>query len=145
MKTLSKNNIILLVISGIFVLVLLSFLFERVSFVQGSVSVTDEYQATTTSTGTFAAIQTLTSTTTPKQGTLGSVIITGAAAGQIVITDATTSNITQRSADQSTSTIRLADIPVSAAAGTYTFDIVYKRGLVVSVIGTMPTTTITFR
>lgn len=101
----------------------------------------DPYMATTTSTGTFAN-QTLLKT---GQGTLGSVIITGAAAGQILILNATTTNINLREASKATSTIRLLDIPASAAAGTYSADVAFTDGLVVSILGTQPTTTITWK
>lgn len=111
----------------------------------GSIIDGQGYQSTTTSTTMFATEALLTSSPTSSAGILGHVVITGAAAGQIIISDATTSNINLRSADQSSTTIRLADIPVSAAAGTYVFDVVFKRGLYISTVGTMPTTTITWK
>ena len=103
----------------------------------------DPYMSTTTSTvaGQFAA-QTLLKT---GQGTLGSVIITGAGAGQILLLDATTTNINLRAASKATSTIRLLDIPPSAAAEAFPVDTVFVDGLTVSIIGTQPTTTITWK
>ncbi len=77
--------------------------------------------------------------------TLGSVVITGAAAGVINIYDATTSNVNLRTGNVPTSTILKATFPASAAAGTYTFDTTVTNGLYVSILGTMPTTTITYR
>lgn len=100
-----------------------------------------EYQGTTTSTGNFAVDQLV--QTGP--GTLGSIVITGAAAGTINIYDATTSNITLRAPSMSSSTILKATMPVSAAANTYTFDVLLSNGLFVNTVGTMPTTTITYR
>ena len=107
-----------------------------------SVSVTDEYMATTT--GESSAADSI-FTLRDGQATLGSVVITGAATGWMEIYDATTTNISLRDASQSTSTILIAHIPVSAAAGTYTFDVLAKRGLTVYIEGTQPTTTITWR
>ncbi len=100
-----------------------------------------EYNGTTTSTGRFQPEQLIQS----GAGTLGSIVITGAAAGTINIYDATTSDITKRTGNVATSSILVASMPVSAAAGTYTFDELLTNGLYVSVIGTMPTTTITSR
>ena len=73
-------------------------------------------------------------------GTLGSVVITGAAAGTYNFYDATS---TVQHSDYATTTI--ASIPVSAAAGTYTFDAKYTRGLVLEIIGTVGTSTITWK
>lgn len=107
----------------------------------GSVSISNEYHATTTSTGRFNVPYTLQTIS----GTLGSVIITGAATGVINIYDATTTNASLRSADQATSSILIATFPASAAANTYTFDQIFTRGLIYDVVGTMPTTTVTYR
>lgn len=109
--------------------------------VLGSTSRGSEYQATTTTAGSFLPEQLLQT----GGGTLGSVIITGAAAGVINIYDATTSNVSLRTNQPASSSILLATFPVSAAAGTYTFDRVFFTGLYVSVVGVMPTTTVTFR
>ncbi len=108
---------------------------------ESSVSQSGEYHGTTTSTGRFPTLVVLQSTS----GTLGSVVITGAAAGVINIYDATTTSATQRSADQATSSILAATLPASAAANTYTFDRIMKRGIIVEIVGTMPTSTITYR
>lgn len=78
-------------------------------------------------------------------GTLGSIVITGAAAGTMNFYDATTSNINLRTGNTATSTILKASFPASAAAGTYTLDTLVTNGLYVSIVGTMPTSTITYR
>jgi hypothetical protein len=109
----------------------------------GSVSVTDEYQATSTR-NAFDG--------TPNGGistgkvlctgpcTLGSIVITGADVGVIEFYDATS---TAQHTDYATTT--LVSISASTAAGTYTFDLQASRGLLYRVVGTAPTTTITFR
>ena len=107
----------------------------------GSVSRSSEYHATTTSSVRFQP-ETLLLT---GNGTLGSVVITGAAAGVMNLYDATTSNIDLRTNNLATTSIYVASFPASAAAGTYTFDRILIRGLYVSIIGTMPTSTITWR
>jgi hypothetical protein len=110
-----------------------------VSPLVGSVAVGNEYHATTTYNGsgvpTFATSQLLISNTS---GTLGSVVITGAVAGAMIIKDATSTT------DLSAKIV--ATFPASAAAGTYTFDTVLFRGLLVTTsAGLVPTTTITYR
>lgn len=107
----------------------------------GSVSASSEYHATTTSTGRFTAQTSITTT----GGALGSVIITGAATGVINLYDATTTNVALRTGQKATSTILVATFPASTAAGTYTFDEILYDGLFIDIIGTMPTTTITYR
>lgn len=104
------------------------------SVIQGS-----EYHATTTRTYNGIAMTNL-SVLQTGAGALGSVVITGAAAGVINIYDATS---TQTNASWATTT--LATIPASAAAGTYTFDVIFQKGLLIEIIGTTPTSTITSR
>lgn len=116
-------------------------LYRPVSPAFGSTSRGSEYQGTTTTTGSFLPEQLVQST----GGTLGSVTITGAATGVINIYDATTSNVSLRTNQTASTTILLATFPASAPAETYTLDRVFFNGLYVSVIGTMPTTTITYR
>lgn len=132
----------LVVIWGIFVLSRIDFSRDQGAF--GSVSETSEYFSTTTTpvfSGSFTNPRILKTGT----GALGSVIITGAGAGVITLVDATTTNASLRSAGQATTSITLAEIPLSAAAGTYTFDVVFKRGLILTVTGTAPTSTVTWR
>lgn len=111
----------------------------------GSVGVGSSYQATTSSTGRFTVPANLTSSTTAANGTLGSIVITGAAAGVINIYDATTTNINLRTGQTATSSILIASFPASTAAGTYTLDENFYTGLIYDVVGTMPTTTVTYR
>lgn len=111
---------------------------------QGSVSVSDEYNATSTgefltTTGTSAILY-----LKSQQGALGSIVVNGAAAGEIFVYDATTTDNNLR-ASVATSSIMRVNIPLSAAAGTYTYDITMGTGIIVEVIGTAPTTTITSR
>lgn len=110
--------------------------------VGASVSQGSDYHATTTSTGRFNPAVSLVQS---GNSTLGSVIITGAAAGTIEIYDATTSSVSLRAASMASSTILLASFPASTAAGTYTFDQIAQYGILVSITGTMPTSTITYR
>lgn len=105
----------------------------------GSVSKSNEYQATTTysklGVPTFGVNQTLISN---NGGVLGSVIITGAVAGPIKIMNASSTT------DTASNTI--AVFPNSTAAGTYTFDSIVTRGLIIETTsGLLPTTTITYR
>lgn len=117
----------------------------------GSVQATDEYFSTTTAAnGNYGAISSVAYSirrnTLPVQGSLGSVVITGAGTGVMNFYDATTTSVLLRAANMPTSTILLASFPVSAAANTYTFDIIYRNGLTYDVtVGAVPTTTITYR
>ena len=112
----------------------------------GSVSVTDEYIATSTATNSVYGAFTTGRLIKPGQGTLGSVVITGANTGIVNFYNATTSNVLKRTNNTPTSTILMASIPASAAAGTYTIDGLYTDGLLVVLeSGNMPTTTITYR
>lgn len=127
------------------IMFLFAFISGQSQNVGASVSDGQGYYATTTSTGTFTYPTTMTPTTTPSSGIFGSVIITGAAAGVINIYDATTTNVNLRTGQRATSTILLATFPASTAAGTYTFDRVYNTGLIIDMIGTSPTTTVTYK
>ena len=113
----------------------------------GSVAQTSEYNATTTSTySPFPSITLLTSSTTRQTGTFGSFIQTAAgSSGAINVYDATTTNVNLRLGNVPTSTILMASLPIAAAAGTYTYDAVFKTGLLVVVEGTAGTTTMTWR
>lgn len=83
-------------------------------------------------------------------GVLGSVVVTGPNVGNLQIYDATTTDNTKR-VSAATSSLLLADIPsvvtgnATSSATTYTFDVEFKRGLVVDKVGVAPTTTITYR
>ena len=105
----------------------------------GSVTQANEYNATSTNSHDGVALPTLT-VIKAGGGALGSVVITGAAAGVINIYDATS---TMTNTDWATAT--LATIPASTAAGTYTYDIVFHKGLMYELVGVAPTSTITWR
>lgn len=112
----------------------------------GSVSQTGEYQSTTTdgswNNGPFYRVA------KTGQGTFGSVVITSATATVLNIYDATTTDITQRTGNLSTSTILLAKFGLSTAVGTYTFDSMFYRGLLIETTsggGLISSSTITYR
>lgn len=101
----------------------------------GSVDQAGEYQSTFVSTG-------YTDLTVIKNGagTLGSVVLTGAAAGVLNLYDATS---TVNNAQWATTT--LASFPISAGTGTYTFDVIFQKGLLIDYVGVVSTSTITWR
>jgi len=110
----------------------------------GSVQRSGEYHST--STGSYTSL--LTNPVVALKsgvGTLGSVTITGANTGVMHFFNATTTDVNDRTGNLSTSSIWLGSIPASTAAGTYTFDTVFFDGLFVEIVGTPPTSTITFR
>ena len=110
----------------------------------GSVPTSESYIATSTKNfnGTaMASINVLKAT----DGQLGKVVITGAGAGQINLWNATTSNVNLRTGNKASSTILLATIPVSAAAQEFEFDAQFTDGLLYELIGTAPTSTITYK
>jgi hypothetical protein len=106
----------------------------------GSVNQANEYHATTTS---YLAVPT--GAVKEGYGALGSVVITGAGAGLIEIFDATTTNSGLRAASMTTTSIQMVSIPESTAAGTYTFDMIFKNGLIITTQTVRPTSTITWR
>ena len=113
----------------------------------GSVSVSNEYQATTSNPNQPLSVNQII-----KAGpaTLGSVIVTtaGAAGGHLSFYNATTSDSTKRESKYSTSTQLRVALPNNLVAGTYTFDIDFPIGLVVVYTGTagaQASTTITYR
>jgi len=112
----------------------------------GSVSVTDEYRATSTASSGIYGAFTGDNFVKTGQGTLGSVVITGANTGIVNIYNATTSNVNLRTGNKASSTIHLASFPANTAAQTYTFDVGFTDGLFIDLeSGLMPTTTITYR
>ena len=141
-KTLKGIGIAIII--GV-VFIIMTMLVTSIQTVQGSVSVTDEYRATTT--GEFmtaegtGAIMTIVS----RSPMLGSIVITGLTTGEMFVYDATTTDITLRAATFSTSSITRVHIPPSLAVGVYTFDIQMDKGLIIETVGTAPTTTITYR
>ncbi len=78
-------------------------------------------------------------------GILDKVVITGAATGVINFYDATTTNASIRF-PQATSSLRvIASFPASTAADSYPVNVAFTNGLISEIIGTTPTTTITYR
>lgn len=114
--------------------------------VEGSVIVASEYNATTSpqrlsnGTGNGTAILVKSGFTT-----LGSVIVTGTNTGTINFYDATTSDVTKRTNNTPTTTILIASLLGNIATGTYTFDVNVNNGLLYEGVGTVPTSTVTFR
>lgn len=121
-------------------------LFQGSREAYGSVNDTAEYTATTTASNANAYGTTIIGSTVVATSsiTLGSVVITGANTAVWNIYDATTTDVTKRKL--ATSSLLIATFPASIVAGTYTFDVRLKDGLLIDVqSGTMPTTTITTR
>lgn len=111
----------------------------------GSVAVGNDYNATTTE-----ATWTLARRIKSGPGSLGSVIVTNTGAtSPLTIYDATTTDILGgRAASMSTTSVTIAKFPVGTTAGTYTFDVDLRYGLIVetSTGGTgVASTTITWR
>lgn len=105
--------------------------------IAGSVSNGSEYNATTTD----ATWNTSYNTVVTGTGTLGSVIVTLTSNAPIAFYDATT---TGPHSDHATTTIAAFK---TTTAGTYVFDAVFTRGLVVETVSTVgkASTTITYR
>lgn len=110
----------------------------------GSVGITGEYHST--STGEFISNSSTYSLGIIKNegGTVGSVVITGTGAGKMNFYDATTTDSTLREVS-ATSSIQKISIQESTAVGTYTYDAIFKDGIILEIIGAQPTTTITWR
>ncbi len=147
MKTLAYKHVLsFLVTSFLFVAaIVLGNAYAQIA--QGSNNAeASDYMATSTAASNAYGAFTIGRVIRKGSGSFGSVIITGANTGIVNIYDATTTDVTLRTGQTATSTILLASFPASTAAGTYTFDAVYKQGLYVDLVaGNMPTTTITFR
>ena len=106
----------------------------------GSVSVSNEYNSTTTNalSAPLALLKT-------GQGSLGSVVVTGAGTtGRMDFYNATTSNVNLRTGKVATSSIWLASFGATEAAGTYVFDVFFTKGLLVDITSNS-SSTITFR
>lgn len=137
---MTKLEKILLSFSITFSIFVVGFmLFKNPQPVYGSVSQGSSYHSTTTRAFNGTALTNL-SLLQLGPGDLGSVVITGAGTGVINIYDATT---TGPHSDSATTTI--ASFPASTAAGTYTFDAQYYKGLIIEIIGSAATSTITYR
>ena len=129
----------------------LGVLFQKPWQVGASVEVGSQYQSTTTPqvadrTNLCPAISgngRASSTT----GILGSVNVLLTGQGSLTIYDATTTNAALR-AEQATSSLIVADFPASPTAGSYHFDVEFKRGLLVDYTTTgtgVASTTISYR
>jgi len=106
----------------------------------GSVSVSNEYYATSTPQGGPGWN---TQKIKVGAGTFGSFVITKAGDSEIWFLDAT--NTPLKIDNFATTTSLLAHFPASAAAGTYTFDVNFSKGLVIYVpTGNTGTSTITW-
>lgn len=123
-------------------LILVNLWSDREQKAVGSVADGQTYSATTTKAfdGTALPTNTIIKSGT---GTFGSVVITGANTGVMAFYDATTTDSTLRT---NTATTTIAVFAASTAAGTYTFDVTVKYGLIYQLVsGTAPTSTVTFR
>ena len=121
---------------------LISVMSKEPSIALGSVRVGDEYLATTTDAGWSIATATGTCKDTITSNTiLGSVIVTKTSNATLTIYDATTTT-----AHSLHPTTTIASFPLTTV-GTYTFDVIAKRGVCVVVDTTVgvASTTITTR
>lgn len=78
-------------------------------------------------------------------GVLDSVVITGASTGVLNFYDATTTNASIRFPQATSSLQVVASFPASTAANSYLVNVAFTNGLITGIIGTTPTTTITYR
>jgi hypothetical protein len=109
----------------------------------GSVSATNEYNATTTPSGVGAWTDQLIHA---GRGSLGSVIITKAGDTEFVLYDATSTGAVINDGSFNKSNKQLVRVTENLVAGTYTFDTYFNDGLVIDVVrGTTGTSTITWR
>lgn len=126
---------------------------HQVPTVVGSVAITNDYLSTTTATAIVVSpaqwylVATSSTDISSHNGTFGSFVQTaaGTAGGNINIYDATTTNVNLRTGNLATSSMLLASLPTNAAVGTYTYDVQFKRGLMIIIDGTVGTTTLTYR
>ena len=109
----------------------------------GSVTVGNEYQATGTPSGVGVLADLLIA---EGQGSLGSVIVTKAGDVDFTLYDATSTGSLTTDPAISAESQQLGRISTNLAAGTYTFDVGFTRGLFLDVTqGTNGTSTVTFR
>lgn len=119
----------------------------------GSVASGNEYHSTTTGAAAVGSNWDMIATLQTDQGTLGSIIITTTGTGRLTLYDATTSNafLRQISANASTTSSSLnilANINTVSTIGTYVFDTIFTKGLLMVWEGTkalLGTSTITFK
>jgi hypothetical protein len=104
----------------------------------GSVARSNEYQSTTTD-ATFPTFKVIKS----GDGSLAQVTITTAGTGSLTFYDATTTDRTLRT---NAATTTLAKFQITTTVGTYTFDSIFRYGLLVETTGSnIGSTTITYR
>ena len=156
--TLTRNKIITIAVVAVLFITfsIFAIVSQRPAQSLGSVEVGSQYLSTTTPAvadlanicpfplAAAGGAKYASSTT----GVLGNVNILRSGGGILAIYDATTTNVALRSADQSTSTITLAYFGESPTAGTYQFDIGFKRGLLIdysSAGAGISSTTISYR
>lgn len=125
-------------LTALVVLVALS-AFDKQPAPSGGLIEGQEYTATTTGPSSGNAAYRVLRT---RGGAVGNVVITGSAAGDLFLYDATSTQSVNLGG-QSTTT--LVHIPKSASTGTYSFDVSARRGIVLEIIGTQPTSTIGYR
>ncbi len=108
----------------------------------GSNTQGNDYFGTSTQNNTNALVQTIQNYAVIKsgQGTLAQVTITGANTGTFTLYDAT-STVT----NTLWGTTTLATFPASATAGTYTFDEVVQKGILIQYSGLLASATIMYR
>src|SRR3990167_203899 len=146
MNTLLNHKNILAV-AFLLLAVTIAMVFQQPRGAQGSIRIGDELQATSTAPSS-AYGATISGDTLIKTGTgaLGSVVILGANTGIINFYDATTTSVDKRTGNTATSTILIASFPASVVAGTYTFDIEVKNGLLLDIDSvSIATSSITYR
>lgn len=135
-----------LVIFTLIVLAGVSLIGKREVSTLGSVNQSNEYHSTSTSVTTGSSSFSTTAgdykvlQTGP--GTLGSVVITYGSNAPLRILDATS---TKTNTEWATTT--LADFKTTGTPGTYTFDVIFQKGLLVETVSTvgLASSTITYR
>lgn len=110
-------------------------LFGNAQRTDASVSLGSDYHSTSTASGFVNNSVLLTG-----PGTFGSVVITTPGTGTITFYDGTT---TLAHPDWATTT--LAQFNASTPAGTYTFDAIVIKGLIMQYTGVLASSTVTFR
>jgi len=112
----------------------------------GSVTLGSEYQSTTTD-ATFNTVTyknlCISTPIAGCSGSLSNVTVTTVGNNSLIFYDATTSIAANRT---NTATTTLAKFQTVGTVGTYTFDALFRYGLLVEVVGTnVASTTITYR
>ena len=144
-KTNHKNMKDKIVVIGIVILIaMVGILLARDSGKFGGIQTGEEYVATSTRNFNGVAMSNL-QVIREGYGSVGELTITGATAGTINLFNATTSNVNLRTGNKATSTILIATFPNSTAANTYQINSRFTDGLMVELLGTVPTSTLTVK